>query len=257
MNAINAKDAIASADAVGGVRAVPTASRLAVFDLDNTLLTGDSEVLWVDHLLSRGLLDAGLAAANAEMDRRYQAGVASAAEFSAFYASTFAGRTPDAWAPVLAEFVDGTVLPRIPEDARALVRGHRQRGDLLVLSTASSRFLSQPSAALLGFEHLIATELMQADDGRFVGTTRGLLNMREGKVDRLRAWLQARGDDVEATLAGAIFYSDSINDLPLLMAVGEPVVVDPDRRLSAEAASRRWPVLRLDRRPFSSSPGTP
>jgi HAD superfamily hydrolase (TIGR01490 family) len=221
--------------------------RLAVFDLDNTLLSGDSEVLWVGHLLSRGLLDARLAIANAEMDRRYRAGVATAAEFSAFYASTFAGRTAEQWAPVLAEFVRDTVAPRIPEAARALVHRHRQRGDLPVLSTASSRFLSQPSAALLGFEHLIATELMQNDDGVFSGATHGVLNMREGKVRRLRDWLEARGADADAALASAVFYSDSINDLPLLMAVGEPVAVDPDPRLSAEAAARHWPVLRLER----------
>lgn len=222
-------------------------SRLAVFDLDNTLLTGDSEVLWVAHLLGRGMLPAHFAAKNAEMDRRYHAGLAAPSEFSAFYASTLAGRTPEEWAAVLADFVHGTIRPRIPQAARALVEMHRARGDLLVLSTASSRYLSQPTAALLGFEHLIATELQVQHDGRFTGATQHTLNMREGKVERLRAWLAMRGEDADTALAQAVCYSDSINDLPLLMAVREPVAVDPDPRLRAEAESRRWPVLRLDR----------
>ncbi|RYF28066.1 MAG: HAD-IB family hydrolase [Comamonadaceae bacterium] len=222
-------------------------TRLAVFDLDNTLLTGDSEVLWVKHLLERGLLPAHFATSNAQMDQRYHAGLATPGEFSAFYASTLSGRTPDEWAPVLAGFVHGTIRPRIPDAARALVHLHRECGDLLVLSTASSRYLSEPTAKLLGFEHLIATELQVQDDGRFTGATEHTLNMREGKVERLRAWLAARGDDADAALAQAVFYSDSINDLPLLMAVREPVAVDPDPRLSAEAAARRWPVLKLDR----------
>jgi phosphoserine phosphatase len=172
-------------------------SRLAVFDLDNTLLTGDSEVLWVDHLLVRGLLDGSLADANAEMGRRYRMGVASPAEFSAFYASIFAGRTPAHWQPILAEFVDSVIRPRIPAAARAL-------------------------------------------------------NMREGKIGCLRRWLAARGDDPNRTLARAIFYSDSINDLPLLQAVGEPVAVDPDPHLAIEAAARGWPALHLERTPFST-----
>ena len=232
-------------------------SRLAIFDLDNTLLSGDSEVLWVEYLLEGGLLDARLAAANAEMDRRYRAGSATPAEFSSFYASTLAGRTAAEWQPVLAAFIDSCIRPRIPAAAHDLVGYHRDRGDLLVLSTASSRFLSAATARLLGFEHLIATELQMDADGRFTGATQGTLNMREGKRERLAQWLQARGNDVPAALASAAFYSDSFNDLPLLCAVGEPVVVDPDARLHAEALARGWPVLALERAPFSIPTSTP
>ena len=235
-------------------------SRLAIFDLDNTLLSGDSEVLWVEYLLGRGLLDARLAAVNAEMDRRYRAGTATPAEFSSFYASTLAGRTAAEWQPVLAAFIDSCIRPRIPAAALDLVGRHRDRGDLLVLSTASSRFLSAPTAQLLGLAHLIATELQLDAAGRFTGATQGTLNMREGKRERLAQWLQARGNDVPAalaTLARATFYSDSINDLPLLCAVGEAVVVDPDAQLRAQALARGWPVLALERAPFCLSTSTP
>jgi HAD superfamily hydrolase (TIGR01490 family) len=221
--------------------------RLVVFDLDNTLLTGDSEVLWVDFLLACGELDESFAARNADMDRRYHAGTATAAEFCSFYASTFAGRTPGQWAPIRAHFFHTVLVPRLCAAAFALVRQHRAAGDLLVLSTAASRFLCEPSARALGFEHLIATEMGQHDDGRFAGENTGTLNMREGKVTRLAAWLAEQGRAAEPVLAEAVFYSDSVNDLPLLLAVGHPVAVDPDTRLAAEALARHWPVLKLDR----------
>ena len=227
-------------------------SRLVLFDLDNTLLSGDSEVLWVRYLLGRGLLDDGLAARNAEMDRRYHAGQATPAEFCAFYASIFGGRTPEDWEPLRADFIDTVIAPRLPAAAHELVQGHRARCDTLVLTTASSRFLSVPTARLLGFEHLVATELARHADGRFTGQTEGTLNMREGKVERLLQWLPHNlpEESTDAWLRRATFYSDSINDLPLLLAVGDPVVVDPDARLETEARARHWPVLRLPRQPL-------
>ncbi|WP_326535789.1 HAD family hydrolase [Pseudorhodoferax sp.] len=222
-------------------------ARLALFDLDNTLLTGDSEVLWVEFLLARGALDAALAARNAELDRRYHAGQVAPDEFCAFYAATFGGRTPAQWAAWLDAFAQEVVLPRLPLAAHELVQQHRAAGDRLVLTTASSRPLAQPSADALGLAELIATELAQHADGRFTGQVRGVPNMREGKLARLRHWLATQGLDADAALARAVFYSDSVNDLPLLLAVGEPVAVDPDARLAQEAAARRWPVLRLAR----------
>jgi HAD superfamily hydrolase (TIGR01490 family) len=219
--------------------------RLALFDLDNTLLTGDSEVLWLDYLRARGLLDEATAARNAEMDRRYHAGEATAEEFCGFYAALFAGRTPQQWQPLRDDYFASVLAPRLPAAAYALVQQHRAAGDRLVLSTASSRILAEPSAQALDFPHLIATELETGPDGRFTGRTTGTLNMREGKLARLRVWLAARGEDADAALSSATFYSDSINDLPLLLAVGHPCAVDPDARLLGEAQQRHWPVLRL------------
>ena len=122
---------------------------------------------------------------------------------------------------------------------------HRARGDLLLLSTATNRYLTELTAERLGFEHVIATELGEAG-GVFSGHARGTLNMREGKVERLRDWLAAMGL-ADALMARATFYSDSINDLPLLLAVAEPIAVDPDAQLLAQAQARGWRVLRLER----------
>ena len=227
---------------------------LALFDLDHTLLSGDSEWLWVEFLIARGVLDAALATRNAELARDYQAGLATPQAFCAFFAATLAGRSPAEWMPLRDAFMDEVVRPRIPDAARGLLLQHRRCGDVLVLTSASSRFLVEATAADLGFEHLIATELAQGADGRFAGRTQGTLNMGEGKVTRLRDWLAGRcTSPPDEVLAQAAFYSDSINDLPLLRAVGRPVAVDPDPRLAQEAQARQWPVLRLPRDAFAET----
>lgn len=220
--------------------------RLALFDLDHTLLDGDSDVLWCDFLMARGVLDrAVFEPRNAAMERDYRAGSVSAADFSAFYVSTLAGRTPADWSVLRQDFLDHEVLPRIGDDARALLARHRARDDLLVLTTATNRFLTELTARVLGFEHLLATECEQDAAGRFTGRPAGVLNMREGKVTRLHAWLAARGESLPDFHSS--FHSDSINDLPLLSEVDEPVVVDADARLAAVATERGWPALRLYR----------
>jgi phosphoserine phosphatase len=157
---------------------------LALFDLDHTLLDGDSDVLWCEFLIDRGLLDR----------------------------ATFAPRNACHCA-----------------------------GHMLVLTTATNLFLTEPSAAALGFEHLIATECAFDADGRFSGRVEGTPNMRDGKVARLRAWLAARGRALED--GDSVFYSDSINDLPLLLQVRQPIVVDADPRLQREAQARGWQAL--------------
>lgn len=220
--------------------------RLAIFDLDHTLLSGDSDVLWCDFLLGRGELDrTSFAARNDEVDRAYRAGAISAQVFTEFYLSTLAGRTRAALLALRAQFMRECIVPRIPAAARALVASHRDAGDLLVLSTATNRFLVELTAPELGFEHLIATEPELAD-GVFTGRTEGTLNMREGKPVRLRDWLAALGLGPDL-LAAATAYSDSVNDLALLQAVAQPVAVDPDARLLAHARANGWKVLRLER----------
>ena len=226
------------------------AGRLALFDLDGTLLTGDTDVLWCEYLMDEGLLDRStFAPRNAEVAARYARADISPAEFCAFYASTLAGRSAREWAPWRARFVEAVVAPRIGPAARELVAGCALAGDRLVLTTATNRFLSEPVAALLGIADLIATELQTdggTDSGVFTGRNAGVLNMREGKCARLHAWLADRSMPA-ALLTEASFYSDSLNDLPLLEAVGRPVVVDPDPRLRFEAEQRGWPVLALAR----------
>ena len=208
-----------------------------------------TDELWCAFLIDEGILDrATFAPRNRDVVERYRSGRIGPAEFCAFYASTLAGRTPEGWGPLRARFVEARVLPRLGAAARALVAAHRDAGERALLTTATNRFLTAPIAAALGFadDELVATELATADDGVFTGATAGLLNMRDGKVARLAAWLQARGLG-EGAFAAATFYSDSANDLPLLRAVGRAVAVDPDPVLRREAEDKGWPILALPR----------
>jgi len=218
--------------------------RLTLFDLDHTLLAGDSDQLWCEFLMERGVLPREpFASLNRAMARDYAAGSVSAQAFCDFYIGTLAGRSADEWRSLRRDYLDDCIVPRIPAAALELVARHRDADDLLVLTTATCRFLSEPSAQHLGIAQLIATECELDAEGRFTGRSRGVLNMREGKLQRLHDWLAGQRlqlSDCESTL-----YSDSINDLPLLSAVRRAVAVNPDRRLAAEAAARGWPVLAL------------
>jgi HAD superfamily hydrolase (TIGR01490 family) len=219
--------------------------RIALFDLDNTLLTGDSDVLWCDFLMDEVVLErAEFAARNADMDARYKAGTVSAQDYAGFYLETVQGRTPESLDELRRRFLGEVVAPRISRDAIELVRRHREAGELCVITTATSRFITELTAAHLGVEHLIAIE-PEIAGGKFTGRARGVLNMREGKVARLHEWLRARGERLDGY--ASIAYSDSINDKPLLEAVDKAVVVDPDPKLFALAAERGWRVLRLNR----------
>lgn len=223
---------------------MPRPLPLTLFDLDHTLLDGDTDVLWCDFLLRRGAIDrASFEETNQRMERDYREGTVSARAFCEFYVSTLAGRTPVQWEPLRREFVDEVVAPRIGRAAHELVQRHRSAGELVVLTTATNRFLTELTAVHLGLPHLIATECDVDADGRFTGRIAGELNMRDGKVARLREWLHSQRMDLRD--CESTFYSDSINDLPLLSAVRHPVAVNPDMRLAAVAAERGWPVLQL------------
>jgi HAD superfamily hydrolase (TIGR01490 family) len=217
--------------------------RLALFDLDHTLLHGDSDELWCDFLMEEGLLErAAFSKRNAEMVARYQAGTVDAAEFALFYVGTLAGRSPAAWEPLRRRFLREVIAPRIPRAALALVREHLDAGELVAMTTATNRFLTEPTAALFGIVHLLATE-PEVAGGLFSGRTIGTLNMREGKVTRIGEWLRERGQQLEDFHSTA--YSDSINDLPLLRSVDVAVAVDPDAALRAQAQERGWRTLSL------------
>jgi HAD superfamily hydrolase (TIGR01490 family) len=218
--------------------------RLTLFDLDHTLLDGDSDALWCEHLMSRGVLDrAQFEPRNRAMEQDYRAASVSALDFCNFYIGTLAGRLPADWLELRQIFVRQCIAPRLRHGAAALLARHRDAGDLLVLTTATNRFLSEPAAQLLGIEHLIATECEFDARGCFSGRCAGTPNMREGKVQRLHDWLAARALTLADT--NSTMYSDSINDLPLLCAVRHALAVNPDQLLSAEARQRGWPVIEL------------
>ena len=217
--------------------------RLTLFDLDHTLLSGDSDVLWCDFLIGQGELDAAaFRARNTDIETRYKNGSVTVEEFSNFYLGTLAGRSPEQWHALRNRYFAGEILPRLPQSAMDLVRAHLDAGDLVVLTSATNRFLTELTAAVLGIEHQIGTE-PELQDGVFTGRASGVLNMREGKVTRLHAWLAQRGQQLAQFHSTA--FSDSMNDLPLLEAVNEAIAVDPDPKLAAIARVRGWRVLNL------------
>jgi HAD superfamily hydrolase (TIGR01490 family) len=217
--------------------------KLVLFDLDHTLLDGDSDVLWCEFLMDRGMLvRAEFEPRNRQMEADYQAGTVSAQAFCEFYVGTLAGRSPAEWQPLREAFLHERVAPRLLVAGRDCIEAHRRAGDQIVLTTATNRYITELTAEVLGIEHLLATECELGADGRFTGAVAGSLNMREGKVARLHDWLAARGRRLEDE--DSVFYSDSINDLPLLSVARRPHAVDPDPRLAAAAVARGWPMLR-------------
>lgn len=218
--------------------------QLALFDLDNTLLAGDSDFEWGRFLIQQGVLDAALRQAqNAQFYADYQQGTLDIHAFLEFQLQPLSQHPRaqlDAWH---ALFMQEVVRPMMTDQARALVERHRAQGDLLAVVTATNSFVTRPIALEYGVPHLIATE-PEAINGQFTGRVAGLPSFKEGKVTRLLEWLQGRGQtlaDFEATW----FYSDSLNDLPLLQRVDHPVAVDPDATLRAHAEQAGWPIISL------------
>jgi HAD superfamily hydrolase (TIGR01490 family) len=214
---------------------------LAIFDLDNTLLAGDSDYLWGRFLAARGIVDsADYERENERFYREYKEGILDIVEFLRFSLRPLRNNPRERLEALRERFVAELIEPIMLPAARALVESHRQAGDTLMIITATNAFVTAPIAHRFGVEHLIAT-LPAEENGRFTGEPCGQPAFREGKVHRLAAWLEAHGED----LVGSSFYSDSHNDLPLLERVDRPVAVDPDPRLRATAESRGWPVISL------------
>ena len=216
--------------------------RLALFDLDNTLLAGDSDYEWAQYLIDQGVLEKEhYEARNNEFYEQYKAGVLDIYEFLDFQLKPLAEHpreTLDAWR---RSFMRERILPIIHAQARELIARHR--ADTCVIITATNSFVTAPIARELGVEHLIATVAEEAD-GRFTGRVQGTPCFRDGKVACLESWLGGRAQSL-AAFAQSWFYSDSVNDLPLLERVTHPVAVDPDERLEEAARKRGWPILRM------------
>ncbi|MBK1648744.1 HAD-IB family hydrolase [Rhabdochromatium marinum] len=215
--------------------------RLTLFDLDNTLLAGDSDYLWGQHLIEQGVVNA------AEYERRnsafyadYRNGCLDIDAFLRFSLEPLRAHPLEKLHAWRDAFMREKIEPIILDDARALIERHRRAGDQLLIITATNRFVTAPIAERLGIKQLIATD-PEYIDGRYTGRVSGIPAFQHGKVERLHQWLHAQG----LTLEESCFYSDSINDVPLLSAVQHPVAVDPDPRLAALAAERGWPILSL------------
>lgn len=214
---------------------------LAIFDLDNTLIAGDSDHGWGEFLATRQVVDpVHYRAMNEKFYQDYQRGSLDIREYLAFALQPLAQLPQVELVALQRAFMEEVIQPLWLPRAVELVQHHRQRGDLLMVITSTNRFIAEPICHRLGIQALLATELVMAN-GRYTGEVLGTPTYREGKVTRLQQWLKETGH----SLQGSYFYSDSINDLPLLEVVDHPVVVDGDDALAAVAAERGWSSISL------------
>ena len=217
---------------------------LVLFDLDNTLLVGDSDFAWAQYLIGKGVLDREVQEAkNIEFYEQYKAGTLDIFEFLDFQLAPLA-RHPraqlDAWH---REFMATSIMPMITAKSRALVDEHLARGALVAVVTATNSFVTGPIVREFGIPHLIATIPAQ-ENGQFTGKPRGTPSFKAGKIERVDAWLESLGLHY-GSFDSSWFYSDSHNDLPLMQRVQQPVAVDPDDTLRAHAQTHDWPVISL------------
>ncbi len=219
--------------------------QLALFDLDHTLIAGDSDYEWTQLLITKGVLDRdAYEKRNNVFYDQYKAGKLDIFEFLDFQLRPLADNSRadlDKWH---AEFMDNRILPLIRPKALELIKHHQNNGDLCAMVTATNSFVTGPICRAFGISHLIATVAEQTD-GRFTGKPRGTPAFREGKIERVAGWLESMGlwwGNFERSW----FYSDSLNDIPLMSMVTDPVAVNPDDTLRDHAESAGWPILNLN-----------
>ncbi len=215
--------------------------QLAIFDLDNTLLAGDSDHAWGQFLAEIGAVDHdAYARQNQVFYEEYQRGTLDIDAFLRFSLAPLAQHSVEQLHAWRAQFLTEKIEPMITEKAKDLVEHHRQHGDELLIITATNAFVTQPIAALFGIEHLLATQPSMVE-GKYTGAYDGIPTFQAGKQRALTEWLHARQLQPSRTW----FYSDSLNDLPLLNTVDHPVAVDPDTTLRAYALKEGWPIISL------------
>lgn len=218
---------------------------LCLFDLDHTLLPIDSDHAWGEFVIALGWADADeQREANDAFYAQYQDGSLDIAAYIEFATRPWRDRPADEQARAHERFMRERIAPALRPEARALVRDHQARGDLIAIVTATNEFVTRPIAAALGVDALIAVELERDDQGRVTGRIRGVPSFRDGKTTRVAQWLAALGRRVQDFERVSV-YSDSLNDLPLLELATHPVATNPSPGLAALAHERQWPVLNL------------
>lgn len=214
---------------------------LAIFDLDHTLINGDSDHAWGQFLVDNQLVNAvEYQQKNDEFFAQYQAGKLDVYAYLEFALKPLTQLPTEQLYSIRERFLNECIVPIIPQRSRDLINKHREQGDTLLIITATNGFITYPIAELLNIEHIIAPHPEQID-GRYTGKTVGIPSFHQGKVTRLQDWLKEHQQD----LSGSWFYSDSHNDLPLLEIVDNPVIVNPDSTLEAIAKTRQWPIISL------------
>ena len=214
---------------------------LAIFDLDNTLIADDSDYLWGQFLVDQGIVDKNhYESVNAKFYDDYKQGTLDIVEFLRFSLKPLADHNPEQLYQWRAQFIEQAIKPLMLNAAQQLIDKHKDRGDTLLVITATNRFVTEPIVRLYGIENLLATA-PEFIDGRYTGGFNGIPCFQEGKVKLLEAWLK----DSSETMQDSWFYSDSHNDLPLLKLVDNPVAVDPDEKLTEFASAANWPIISL------------
>ncbi len=212
---------------------------LAIFDLDETLISADSDHCWGEFVIRKGLVEESAhRALNNQFYNDYRAGCLDIDAYMRFSCSVLANTDPKQLITLREEFVAQEIKPLVQSGAVELVESHRRAGDTLMIITATIEFITRPIADLFGIDTLIAP-IPEIRDGRYTGELSGIPSFREGKVIRLNDWLK----DNPSSLVGSYFYSDSINDLPLLELVDNPTAVNPDESLQTVAEKRGWQIL--------------
>jgi HAD superfamily hydrolase (TIGR01490 family) len=214
---------------------------LAIFDLDHTLLSGDSDHAWGQFLVDNKIVEPERSQQqNDYFYEQYKKGCLDIEEYLAFALKPLTEQPLDKMLALREVFIEERIKPLITDKARALIKKHEQAGDDLLIITATNAFVTRPIASLLGFEELIAPE-PELIDGKYTGGITGIPSFQQGKVTRLNMWLAEKNID----LTGAFFYSDSHNDLPLLKIVDNPIAVDADEILTNTAKNNGWPIISL------------
>ncbi|MDE2398463.1 MAG: HAD family hydrolase [Burkholderiales bacterium] len=219
--------------------------KLALFDLDGTLLPGDSDHAFGEFVIAQGWADAAAhRAGNNAFYEQYKLGTLDIAAYVRFCTAPWRDRPVAEIEAARQRFLRDVIVPEVREPALALVRRHREAGDLAAIVTATNDFVTRPIAELFGVPTLIATELERDGSGRFTGAIRGTPAFREGKIVRVHEWLAALGRRL-SDFEQSCFYSDSPNDLPLMELVSHPVATNPVAPLREAALARGWPILEL------------
>lgn len=219
--------------------------KLALFDLDHTLIPLDSDHAWGQFTVALGWRDAeAFGRANDVFYERYKAGTLDIAEYVRFATAAIREQGMEKSTAAHADYMDAVVQKGIKKQALELVQRHQAAGDEVIIVTATNEFVTRPIAQAFGVQHLIAIDLVRDASGLPTGEIAGTPSFREGKVARVEQWLAERGK-TWGQVTQSTFYSDSINDLPLLEKVSHPVATNPDARLTAIAQERGWPILNL------------
>ncbi|MEH6470679.1 MAG: HAD family hydrolase [Halopseudomonas sp.] len=214
---------------------------LAIFDLDNTLLGGDSDHAWGEFLVEQGLVEPDrYQQANDGFYQDYLRGELDIYAYQAFALEPLTHFEPEQLSQLHQQFMQLKIVPMMLDKATELLQQHRQAGDFILIITATNRFVTGPIAEHLGVDDILATE-PELIDGRYTGQLIGTPCYQEGKVVRLNQWLEERDHD----LSGSYFYSDSRNDIPLLELVDHPIAVDADEALTQHAKAKGWSLISL------------